>query len=157
MPRDEAEAPTQQIRRPERTQPIARPPAGLDLTRSSDTARVNESTEVMSLDELMDLASEPRPVARKQPPVTLPAPPAADALTEQLVRRPAPQPAPRVAPAPKPARTEPGQVAMLAARMRADGGRMLVDARQWLETGDNGLIVGTVLVTLLLLIVIATL
>ena len=147
---DSPDAPTQQIRRPGTTPPL---PAGLDLTRSSDTARVHDSTEVMSLDELMDLAAEPYPGATTRP---------------HVVPAPAPQPAPAVQP-PKPAEpAQPSPTNLLLERMRSDGRRMLGDAqrasatgmttaRQWLESNDNALIAATVLVTLLLLIIVAAL
>ena len=150
MASDSTEAPTQQIRRPGTTPPL---PAGLDLTRSSDTARVDESTEVMSLDELMDLAAEPHPGATTQP---------------HVVPSPAAPPAPAVQP-PKPAEPrQPSPTNLLLERMRSDGRRILGDAqhasatgmtaaRQWLESNDNALIAATAFVTLLLLIVVAAL
>ena len=164
MASDSPEAPTQQIRRPGTT---PRLPSGLDLTRSSDNARVDESTEVMSLDELMELAAEPRP----------------DATTQQYVV-PAPLLPPTAPPAsvapPRPAQPQLGRtdaapagsggapMHLLLDRMRADSRRVLDDAqhaaatglthvRQWLETNDNALIAATVLVTLLLLVVVAAL
>jgi len=64
-------------------------------------------------------------------------------------------------PAPKPARTEPSQMQLLMRRMRADAQRAsatgMTQARQWLETNDNALIAATVLITLLLLVIVATL
>lgn len=172
MASDSMDAPTQRIVRPDtKTQAIPRLPGGLDPARSSDTARVqDDSTQVMSLDELMDLAAEPRVRAQPAPPppVTLPPAPPVPAPAPSPV---APSPvatAPRQVP-PTPAarpRTEPGQMTVLLARMRADGQRILGDARhassagmtvsrRWLETADNALITATVLVTLLLLIIVA--
>ena len=145
MPSDDTEAPTQWIRRPgvgwQPTRPITRLPAGLDPSRSSDTGRVDDSTDVMSLDELMDLAAA-------EPTVTMP--------TAHLPAAAAP-----VAPEPQP-RPRPERAIVVDAR------RALVDARrvsavgisvsrEWLETNDNALIAATVLVTLLLLIAVAAL
>ena len=174
MPSDKtdpkADAPTQWVRRPgagwQPTETLSRLPAGLDPARSSDTAQVqDDTTDVMPLDELMDLAAEhpTTRIARPQP-----AAPQAAPASGAHAWAPAEQQRPTDA---RPAGSG-GPTMPLAARMRADGQRMLVDARhaletafetgttqsrRWLETADNGLIVGTVLVTMLLLIVIATL
>lgn len=94
----------------------------------------NEPTQVMSLDELMDLAAEPRETATTTIPATpMPAPlnPAA----------PRPTPAPQQA-----ARTEPD--------IRE---RMIADAREWLRQGDNTLIAWTAAIACLLLLVVAAL
>ena len=155
MPSDETEAPTQWIRRPgvgwQPTRPIAPLPAGLDPSRSSDTGRVDDTTDVMSLDELMDLAAA-------EPTVTMPSPPP-PAAAQPVAAQPA---APRRQPRPRRA------ITVDAHRALADARRALVDvrrvsaagiaaSREWLETNDNALIAATVLVTLLLLIAVAAL
>ena len=83
----------------------------------------------MSLDELMDLAAEPRDTT------TMPIP------------RPLNQAASRPTPAPEPvADTEPDM-----------WDRLIADAREWLKIGDNALIAATAAVAFLLLLVVAAL
>jgi hypothetical protein len=89
----------------------------------------------MSLDELMDLAAEPRdtvtaPIRATPPPAT-------------------PMPAPLNPAAPRPsakARAEPD--------MRQ---RLIADAKEWLKRGDNALIAWTAAIACLLLLVVAAL
>ena len=118
----------------------------------------------MSLDELMDLAAEPRSDTATMP-IRTPSrttPPAPGPLNP-VAARPAPaRPAP--APAPPPRRTTPAPAPTgpdLRERVLADAHRAyeaaLERSRQWLKTGDNGLIAATALVALLLIVVVASL
>jgi hypothetical protein len=128
-------------------------------------------TQVLSLDELMDLAAEPRddtatmpirttPAAKSTPTPTPPAPldltqppqrmqpePAARPQHQDRPERP-PRPQPRIAADPD-----------LRERVMADARRAydaaLAHAKEWLKAGDNGLITATLVVTLLLLLVVA--
>ena len=113
----------------------------------------------MSLDELMDLASEP----------------STSAPTVQIRRYGAPTPTPTPPPVPAPAPLNPGNPQPIAQRpapqrplARPDLGALLEQSgeklsvtgeqlRDWLRRGDNGLIAGTALVALLLLVVVASL
>lgn len=143
MPSDDAEAPTQQIRRPAAMPGL---PAGLDPARSSDTGRVDDSTQVMPLDELMDLAAEPRPAAPTRPHAA--PPPLQPPLAYPTDVVPANSGA-----APMPS--------VLLQRIRSDARRAsaigIAQVQQWLETKDNALIAATVLITVVLLVVVAAL
>ena len=112
----------------------------------------------MSLDELMNLAGEPRddiatmPIATTTPPAAPTAAPAA-----------APMPAP-LNPATSMASPRPPQPAVatgpdLRERVMSDARRAfdagLAHGREWLEQGDNALIVATLVAALLLLLVVA--
>ena len=112
----------------------------------------HEPTEVMPLDELMDLAAEPSTaptvqIRRTPPPTAAPAP------------APTPAPAPLNPAAPKPTATAQPRVAV-APRFEPlldQAHEFLGTADQWLRRGDNGLIVGTTLIALMLLLVVASL
>jgi hypothetical protein len=107
-------------------------------------------TEVMSLDELMDLAATESGASETATmPITPPAPPPLNPVAV----RPAPRPLPR----PQPVRSEPDlrERIMTDARQAYTAG--VARSRDWLRTGDNGLITATLLVTLLLLLVVAAL
>jgi hypothetical protein len=156
MAPESPDAPTQQIRRPGT---VPRLPGGLDPSRSSDTARVNDSTEVMPLDELMDLAAEPRPAATTQLHAVAAAPPQLSypaSGAHPYIPQPQPQRKPTDA-----APATGGGAPMLMRRIRADAQRAsatgMTRLRQWLESNDNALIAATVLITLLLLVVVAAL
>jgi hypothetical protein len=95
---------------------------------------VDEPTDVMSLDELMDLAATRGNSAVREAP-TMP------------IRRSLPTTT--AAPAPM------NPAARPVARQAYDAG--LARSRVWLETGDNRLIAATVAVTLLLLLVVTAL
>ena len=125
----------------------------------------DERTEVMSLDELMDLASEP-----------------STAPTVQIRRYGAPTegrtaspPAAAETPIPAPAPLNPGNPQPIAQRPAAQRGvarpnlgvlleqsgeRISIagdQAQDWLRQGDNGLIAATALIALLLLVVVISL
>jgi hypothetical protein len=158
MAPESPDAPTQQIRRPGT---VPRLPGGLDPSRSSDTARVNDSTEVMPLDELMDLAAEPRPAATTQLHAVAAAPPQLSyPASGAHPYIPQPQPQPQRKPTDAAPATG-GGAPMLMRRIRADARRAsatgMTRLRQWLESNDNALIAATVLITLLLLVVVAAL
>jgi hypothetical protein len=117
----------------------------------------DEPTQVMSLDELMDLAAEPRSDA-----VTTPMPAPLNPATPRSTPAPAPQPAPAIA-APPPAPTSRPARAVatgpdLRQRVWDDTRRVynagLARSREWLKTGDNTLIAATAGVALLLLLVL---
>jgi len=164
------EAVTQQIpRRSDRGRVIPRLPGSLDPAGRGAT----DGTEVMSLDELMDLAAETstpappqpdRPAATSpQPPPPPPAatspqppPPPPAASRPAMPRRPAPAAAAARAPAPAvPAGPDLRQRVITDARRAYVAG---VDrGREWLREGDNGLIAATVALALLLLLVVAAL
>ena len=119
----------------------------------------DERTEVMSLDELMDLASEPSTaptvqIQRPTPPATLPA-------TPPPTPAPAPlNPATAQPIAQRPAAQRPVARPDLGALLEQGGERLSLagdQARDWLRQGDNGLIAATALLALLLLVVIASL
>ena len=131
----------------------------------------DDATDILSLDELMDLAAEPRP-APTQPAdaPTVQLRPAA-APTQPLVAPPSyePPPIPPAPPAP-PARTNSAArtIGQDARRIGQDAQRIGHAARregeivwghvlEWLKAGDNGLIAATALVTLLLLVIVGTL
>ena len=128
----------------------------------------------MSLDELMDLASEPKarpasdtatvPIRPPRPttPTTTAAPgplnpagPRPTPLAAEVTRRPAPAPAP--AATSKPAKAGPD----IRERVLADAHRAyeagMARSRVWLKKGDNTLIVATAGIALLLLVIIAAL
>jgi hypothetical protein len=158
MAPESPDAPTQQIRRPGT---VPRLPGGLDPSRSSDTARVNDSTEVMPLDELMDLAAEPRPAATTQLHAVAAAPPQLSyPASGAHPYIPQPQPQPQRKPTDAAPATG-GGAPTLMRRIRADARRAsatgMTRLRQWLESNDNALIAATVLITLLLLVVVAAL
>jgi len=90
---------------------------------------VDEPTEVMPLDQLMDLASEP--------------------ATVPIRRSPAPTPAP----APTPSPSSPTPVPTLQ-DLRKDVAAAAQQVRTWLRRGDNTLIALTVAAALILLIVV---
>jgi len=96
----------------------------------------DKPTQVMSLDELMDLAAEP-PSDTVTAPIPAPLNPATPRPT------PAPKPAAQAEPAVK---TEPDMWE-----------RLVADAREWLKQGDNALIASTAAVAFLLLLVVAAL
>jgi len=159
MPHENSDAPTQRIQRPEPTRAIPRLPDGLNPARSH-TGRVDDdATDVLSLDELMELAAEPQTQPRPAPPQAAP-----PTVTHATPPRPAPpqpaQPARPARPA-KPARTGPSPASLLAQRVRADASRAgqltWERSRAWLTTGDNGLIAATAFVTLLLIVIVAVL
>jgi hypothetical protein len=139
------DAPTQQIRRPAPPAPL---PGPLDLTGSSrgPDRTPADTTEVLSLDELMDGAASP-PVAAPAPPLPPPAAPPAPPLPP-LVAAPAPAPAARRGP--PPARD----------RLRADATAALAGAgrrtEDWLRTGDHALIVATAVIAMLLLVAVGS-
>ena len=152
------EAVTQQIpRRSDRGRVIPRLPGSLDPAGRGAT----DGTEVMSLDELMDLAAEtstPAPPQPDRPAATSPQPPPPPPAASRpaMPRRPAPAAAAARAPAPAvPAGPDLRQRVITDARRAYVAG---VDrGREWLREGDNGLIAATVALALLLLLVVAAL
>ena len=152
------DAATQQISRgPTRQRVTPRLPGSLD-----PAGRTADGTEVMSLDELMDLAAEtstvPPPPPPAAPPVNRPASPP---RPSPAATRPAPPVTPKPAPARAPARAPERTGPDLRERMLADARRAyaagLDQSREWLRKGDNGLIAATVALALLLLLVVAAL
>jgi hypothetical protein len=139
---------TEQIPR----RPIGRLPGVLDPAYE----RERGDTEVLSLDELMEVAA-----ISGSAPVAPPPPPAPPTVAPRLVApRPA-DPAPAAArPAPKPARparTGPSPWALV----RADAARAYASAakklRDWLRADDHALIAATAFIALLLIVIVATL
>lgn len=114
---------------------------------------VDRRTEVLSLDELMDLAAEPSSSA---PTVQIRRP---EAATRPATPTPTPAPAHLnpAAPKPAPATQPPVAIASRLEPLREEARKFLVTAQQWLRRGDNGLIAGTALVALLLIVVVASL
>jgi hypothetical protein len=90
----------------------------------------DKPTQVMSLDELMDLAAEPRDTVTAPIPAT-------------------PMPAPLNPAAPRPSAKAPAEPDMRQ--------RLIADAKEWLKQGDNALITWTAAVACLLLLVVAAL
>jgi hypothetical protein len=122
----------------------------------------------MPLDELMDLAAEPRadtatmPIRRPLP--TTPAAPAplnpatsrpTPAAVNPVAARPTLAPQPAVAPAPAATGPDLRERVLDDARRAYDAA--LEQTRLWLKHGDNGLITATVCVAALLLVVVAAL
>jgi hypothetical protein len=110
----------------------------------------------MSLDELMELASEPSTaptVQIRRPPSPSPSP------TQTQSPTPTATPAPLNPAAAKPtAAPQPPVAATSRLEPALDKAReFLLAVSQWLRRGDNGLIAGTALVALLLLVVVASL
>lgn len=117
----------------------------------------DEPTEVMSLDELMDLAAEPRADTATMPIRTplparppLPTTPAAPRPLNPAAARPAPKP-------PVPPTTGPDLRDQVLADARRAYEAALDRGREWLKRGDNGLIAATAMVTLLLIVVVTSL
>ena len=117
-------------------------------------------TQVLSLDELMDLAAEPRDDTATQQITTPPAaPPAAPAVTpapaplNPAARQPIARPVAPAAAAPAAAGPDLRQRVMTDARQAYDAG--LARGREWIKQGDNGLIAATLVAALLLLLVVA--
>lgn len=153
------DAPTQQLRR---IVPPGRSPGPLDLTHPGPPAGRSpaDSTDVLSLDELMDGATAQTPAVaapRRAPmPVVpvrsepMPADPVQPPLQPPVQPEAAPRPASRVGPVARDVRD----------RLRSDASAALSGAGRyaddWLRTGDNGLILATVVVALLLLVAVAS-
>jgi hypothetical protein len=125
--------PTQQLRR---TPPPAPMPGPLDLT--ADEASQSDTTEVLSVDELLGPDRRPMDVV----PVRSDGPGPGPAPVETLPAQ-----------SPTPARGALGQRLRNDARSAFDGAR--TRGWTWLQTGDNALIVLTLVVGLLLVVVIA--
>jgi hypothetical protein len=108
----------------------------------------------MSLDELMDLAAEPRSDTATMPiPASLPTTPAAPRPLNPAAVRPAPAPTPRTTPKPVPTGPDLRERVLTDARRAYDAA--LERGRIWLKQGDHGLIAATGVVLLLLLVVVA--
>jgi len=145
--------PTQQIRRPEASAPM---PGTLNPTYRTpapappDTAE-NGSTEVLSLDELLDGPPAATPPAATAVPIT-PAPAAAQA--------PAPaSAAPRIGAVPVRSAQPTTPTDSNSSRLRGDAAaawRGGIDrSRTWLTSGDNAVVAATVLIALFLLLAVA--
>jgi hypothetical protein len=145
---------TQRLRRP------ATPawPGPLDQTRSPQPAPVQTpETEVLSIHDLMETA-----------PVTSDATVVQAAPATPIPVAPTPTPTPVAAPAVTPRAAASGSTPRptrrptvdVGQRLRSDGAAALSGARRstedWLRAGDHALAVATALVTLVLLVVVAT-
>ena len=99
----------------------------------------------MSLDELMDLAAEPRDTVTA--PIRATPPPATPTSATPVPATP--MPAPLNPAAPRPSAKAPAEPDMRQ--------RLIADAKEWLKQGDNALITWTAAVACLLLLVVAAL
>ena len=117
----------------------------------------DKPTQVMSLDELMDLAAEPRDTVTQPIPATQPSPAAPMPAPLNPAAPPRPTGSAQTTQPAQPAQTEPDmrQRVMSDARRAYDAG--LARGREWLKQGDNTLIALTAAVACLLLLVVAAL
>jgi hypothetical protein len=120
-------------------------------------------TQVMPLDELMDLAAEPRDDTATMPIATTPSPALAASTRTPAPLNPATPratPRPTARPTARPQQPQPrvDTGPDLRDRVMADARRAyeagLAQGRGWLKRGDNALIAATLAVTLVLLLVV---
>jgi hypothetical protein len=138
--------PTQQIRRPQAPTPMPGPLNPAYQPPVEQSSADSGSTEVLSLDDLLDGPSAPAPA----PSTPVPPAPVASAPVSRV--EPA---APRIGAVP----VRSGQPTHTSSRLRGDaavawrGG--LDRSRAWLTSGDNAVIVGTAMIAVLLLLAVA--